>query len=98
MHPEIKEALLRFRQREQLELEDSLAARLAEKMNQLTSELKKQFAANDEARRSESARLDEEFEKRKAANAAQLERENAAVENYRSGYKAGFEAAWKLPR
>jgi len=48
--------------------------------------------------RAESARLDAEFEARKAANAAQVERENAAADNYRSGYKAGFEAAWRLPR
>jgi hypothetical protein len=73
MHPEIKEALLRFRQREL-------------------------WALQDEIRRAESVRLDEEFERRKAANAAQVERENAAADNYRSGYKAGFEAAWKLPR
>jgi hypothetical protein len=73
MHPEIKEALLRFRQREL-------------------------WALQDEIRRAESVRLDEEFERRKAANAAQVERENSDAENYRSGYKAGFEAAWKLPR
>ena len=56
------------------------------------------WALEDAMHRAESARLDEEFEARKAANAAQVERENAAADNYRSGYKAGFEAAWKLPR
>jgi len=46
----------------------------------------------------EKKRDEEEFERRKAANAAQLEREHAAADAYHSGYKAGFEAAWKLPR
>lgn len=59
---------------------------------------REQWALKDELRRAEYARLEEEFEQRKAANAAQVERENAAADNYRSGYKAGFEAAWKLPR
>jgi hypothetical protein len=98
MHPEIKEALLRFRQSEQLALEDSLAARLATKMNELSSELRLKFAEKDEARRAENARLDAVLAEKLAANAAQVERENAAADNYRSGFKAGFEAAWRLPR
>jgi hypothetical protein len=73
MNSEIKEALLRFRQREL-------------------------WALQDEIRRAESVRLDEEFERRKAANAAQVERENAAADAYNAGFKAGFDAAWKLPR
>ena len=64
----------------------------------LRSHQKAQWALQDEIRRNESERLDEEFEKRKADNAAQLDRENAAAENYRRGFKAGFEAAWNLPR
>jgi hypothetical protein len=98
MHPEIKEALLRFRQREQLALEDSLAAQLAIKMNELSQELRLKFAEKDETRRAENARLDAVLAAKLAANAAQVERENAAADNYNAGFKAGFKAAWKLPR
>lgn len=34
----------------------------------------------------------------KAAIAAQIEREQAVVDAYSAGYKAGFMEAWNLPR
>lgn len=59
---------------------------------------REQWALQDEIRRAEYARLDEEFEKRKAANAAQREFEEAVSNARNEGFKAGFEAAWRLPR
>lgn len=98
MHPEIKEALLRFRQREQLALEDSLAAQLAKKMNQLTSELRSQFLAKDEARRAESARHDAVLAQKLADIATLAAHEKALADTYNDAYKEGFEAAWRLGR
>ena len=98
MHPEIKEALLRFRQREQLALEDSLAARLAMKMNELSQELRLKFAEKDEARRAENARLDAVLAQKLIDIAAQAAHEKALADTYNDAYKEGFEAAWRLAR
>jgi hypothetical protein len=94
MNSEIKEALLRFRQREQLALEDSLAARLAMRMNELSAELRVQFLAKDEARRAESARHDAVLAHKLAIIAAQAEHETAVSD----AYKKGFTDAWNLSR
>jgi predicted component of type VI protein secretion system len=56
------------------------------------------WALEDELRRAESARLDAELVAQLAANAAQAEREKIFADTWNAGFKAGFEAAWKLPR
>ena len=90
MNQEIKEALLRFRQREQLALEDSLAARLAVEINRLTAEMHGMYAA----RRAESARHDAVLANKLAAIAVQAEHETAITD----AYKKGFNDAWNLSR
>ena len=97
MNQEIKEALLRFRQREQLALEDSLAARLAVEINRLTAEMHGMYTAR-EARRAESNRLDAVLAQKLADIAAQAAHEKALADTYNDAYKEGFEAAWKLAR
>lgn len=93
MNQEIKEALLRFRQKEQLAFEDSLAARLAVEINRLTAEMHGMYTAQ-EARRAESARHDAVLAQKLADIAAQAEHEKAITD----AYKRGFIDAWNLPR
>ena len=89
MNEEIKEALLRLRQRD----EDSLAARLAIEINRLTMEMHGMYTAR-EARRAESARHDAVLANELAAIAAQAAHENAITD----AYKKGFIDAWNLTR
>tara|TARA_R110000868_G_scaffold69988_1_gene206110 strand:+ start:461 stop:730 length:270 start_codon:yes stop_codon:yes gene_type:complete len=89
MNTEIKEALLRLRQRD----EDSLAARLAIEINRLTAEMHGAYTAQ-EARRAESNRLDAVLAQKLADIAADAERETAVND----AYKKGFIDAWNLSR
>ena len=89
MNEDIKEALLRLRQRD----EDSLAARLAVEINRLTMEMHGMYTAR-EARRAESARHDAVLANELAAIAAQAAHEKAITD----AYKKGFIDAWNLPR
>ena len=89
MNQEIKEALLRLRQRD----EDSLAARLAVEINRLTAEMHGMYTAQ-EARRAESNRLDAVLANKLAAIAVDAERETAITD----AYKKGFTDAWNLSR
>jgi hypothetical protein len=89
MNQEIKEAMLRLRQRD----EDSLAARLAIEINRLTMEMHGMYTAR-EARRAESARHDAVLANELAAIAAQAKHETAITD----AYKRGFTDAWNLSR
>lgn len=74
-----------------------MAARLAVEINRLTTEMHGMYTAR-EARRAESARLDAVLAQKLADIAAQAAQEKALADTYNDGYKAGFEAAWKLAR
>lgn len=57
-----------------------------------------QWALEDELRRAESARFDAVLAQKLVDIAAQAAHEKALADTYNDAYKAGFEAAWKLPR
>jgi uncharacterized protein YicC (UPF0701 family) len=64
----------------------------------LRSHQKVLWSLEDEIRRAESARLDAVLAQKLADIAAQAAHEKALADTYNDGYKAGFEAAWRLPR
>ena len=64
----------------------------------LRSHQKVLWALEDEIRRAESARLDAVLAQKLADIAAQAAQEKALADTYNDGYKAGFEAAWRLAR
>lgn len=64
----------------------------------LRSHQKVLWALEDEIRRAESARLDAVLAQKLTDIAAQAAHEKALADTYNDGYKAGFEAAWRLPR
>lgn len=64
----------------------------------LRSHQKVLWALEDELRRAESARLDEVLAQKIVDIAAQAAQEKALADTYNDAYKAGFEAAWRLPR